>query len=122
MSDRPTSQSLDADDSWLESALRADGREHRAEYLADDGFTTQLMTALPAPSAPPAWRKPAVAGLWAVAGVGLALALPGTVVDFAHEVLRVMIGQRVSVTGIAAGVVALGIATWAATAVALKDE
>ena len=80
------------------------------------------MAALPAPATLPAWRKPALTGLWAAAGIGIALALPGTVVDVAREVLRVVIGQPVSLTGIAAGVVALGAATWAAAAVALRDD
>ena len=54
--------------------------------------------------------------LWAAAGLGIALALPGAVVDVAHDVLRLIVGQRVSLAGIAAGVVALGVATWAAAA------
>ena len=61
------------------------------------------MAALPAPAALPAWRKPALAALWAAAGLGIALALPGAVVDVAHEVMRVIVGQRVSLAGIAAG-------------------
>ena len=122
MSDRTYSRTSDQDDDWLEAALRADGSEHRATYLEDDGFTARLMSALPPPSAFPAWRKPALTALWAVAGVGLALALPGTVVDFGYEVLRVILGQPVSLTGIAAGLAALGVATWAATAVVLRGD
>ena len=111
-----------ADDDWLDAVLRADGREHRAAYLDDAGFTARVMAALPAPAALPAWRKPALTALWAAAGIGIALALPGTVVDFAHDVVRVILGQRVSLAGIAAGVVALGAATWGAAAIALRDD
>jgi hypothetical protein len=121
MNGRPLAPA-NADDDWLDGLLREDGREHRATYIDEGGFTARLMAALPAPATLPAWRKPALTGLWAAAGIGIALALPGTVVDVAHEVLRVVIGQPVSFTGIAAGVVALGAATWAAAAVALRDD
>ena len=109
-------------DDWLDGLLRADGREHRAEYLDDDGFTARVMSALPAPAGLPAWRKPALTALWAGAGIGIALALPATVVDVAHEVLRVILAQRVSLAGIGAGVLVLGASVWAAAALALRDE
>jgi hypothetical protein len=112
----------DVDDDWLESALRADGREHRAAYLDDDGFTARVMDRLPAPVALPAWRKPALTALWAAAGIGIALALPAAAVDVAHEVLRVILGQSVSLTGIAGGVALLGASTWAAAAFALHND
>jgi len=109
-------------DDWLDAVLHADGREHRAAYLDDAGFTARVMAALPAPAALPAWRKPALALLWAVAGIGIALALPAALVDVAHDVVRLFVGHRVSLAGIAAGVAALGAATWAAAALALREE
>ncbi len=112
----------DARDDWLDGLLRADGREHRAGYLDDEGFTARVMSALPAPAALPAWRKPALTALWAGAGIGIALALPATVVDVAHEILRVILGQRVSLAGIGAGVIVLGASAWAAAAYALRDD
>jgi hypothetical protein len=121
MNDRPL-VSTGAEGDWLDDLLREDGREHRAFYVDDGGFTARLMAALPAPATLPAWRKPALTGLWAAAGIGIALALPGTAVDVAREVLRVVIGQPVSLAGITAGVVALGAATWVAAAVALRDD
>ena len=120
MNDRPLSHP--AEDDWLDAALLADGREHRAAYLDDNGFTARLMSALPAPITLPVWRKPALTALWAAAGIGIAAALPSAVVNFAHEVLRMIVGQPVSMTGIAASVVALGTATWGATAIALRDD
>ena len=111
-----------AADDWLDAVLNADAREHRAAYLDDDGFTARLMSALPAPLALPAWRKPALAALWAAAGIGIAVALPNAGVNFAHEILRVIVGQQVSIAGIAAGVGALGAATWGATALALRED
>ena len=118
MSDRLTSRP-DGDD-WLDGLLRTDAREHRDDYLNDDGFTARVMAALPAPAALPAWRKPALAALWAGAGIGIALALPATVVDVAHDILRVILGQRVSLAGIGTGVVVLGASAWTAAALILR--
>ena len=64
----PLTPRHDASDDWLDDVLRADGREHRADYLDDEGFTARVMSALPAVAALPAWRKPALAALWAGAG------------------------------------------------------
>ena len=121
MNNQPHSPAAAADD-WLDAALHADGREHRAAYLDDAGFTTRVMAALPAPAALPAWRRPALAALWAAAGIGIALALPATLVDVAHDVIRLFVGHRVSLAGIAAGVAVLGAATWAAAALALRED
>jgi hypothetical protein len=121
MNDRPLTIA-DTHDDWLDSALRAEGRDHRAAYLDDAGFTSRVMAALPAPAALPAWRRQALTALWAAAGLGIALALPGTVFDVAHDIMRVIVGQRVSLVGIAAGLATLGVATWAATAVALRND
>jgi hypothetical protein len=112
----------DADDDWLDAVLRAEGREHRAAYLDDDGFTARVMTRLPAPATLPAWRRPALTALWAVAGVGFALALPAAAVDVAHEVLRAILGQQVSLAGIAGGVAVLAAMTWAGAALALRYD
>jgi hypothetical protein len=124
MNDQPRAPK-GADDDWLDALLRADGREHRSAYLDDDGFTSRTMAALPplaVPVALPAWRKPALAVLWAAAGIGIAVALPGAVTDVSREILRVILGQPVSFTGIGTGVIALGAATWAAVALALRDD
>jgi hypothetical protein len=121
MNDRPLNIA-DDDDDWLDAALRTEGREHRAGYLDDAGFTARVMARLPAPLALPAWRRPALTALWATAGLGIALALPGTAFDVAHDILRLVVGQRVSLTGIAAGLAGLGVATWAAAAFALRDD
>ena len=122
MNDSPRSRS-DVGDDWLDSLLRADGRERRTDYLDDDGFTARVMAALPAsPAAMPAWRKPALAGLWAVAGIGIAFALPGTVTDVAHEVVRAIFAQRLSVGGLGAAFVALVATAWTAALVALRSD
>ena len=122
MTEHPTTQADTAADDWLEALLREDGREHRAEYVEDDGFTARVMAALPAPATLPAWRKPVIAGLWAIAGLGIALSLPSAVYEATHEVLRIVLAQRVSLTGIVAGVAALGVATWVSAALALREK
>lgn len=112
-----------AEDDWLDAALRADGQTHRAEYLDDMGFTARVMSALPAPAmALPAWRRPALTLLWALLGLGIALALPKVVVDVAYDITRIVVGQSVSLAGIGGAVVALGAAAWAAAAVVLRDD
>lgn len=109
-------------DDWLDRALAESGRAHRALYIADDGFAARVAAALPPRVTIPAWRKPAVTMLWAVAAGGVAFALPGAVVDVAREVLRVLGGIPVSLTGIATGVAVLGAATWTAAAVVLRQD
>jgi hypothetical protein len=105
---------------WLDAALREDGREHRAGYVSDDGFTARVMAMLPAPVALPAWRKPALAVLWAGAGIGIALALPGTVTDITREWFRVVGGHPVSLAQIAGALVVLGVGSWSAMLLALR--
>jgi hypothetical protein len=122
MNDSPRSRP-DAGDDWLDALLRADGREHRADYVDDDGFTARVLATLPAsPVALPAWRKPALAALWAVAGVGIAFALPATATDVAHEVMRAILAQPVSVAGLGAVFVALLASAWTAAALVLRTD
>lgn len=111
----------DADDDWIDAALRSDGVRHRADYLDDDGFTARVMARLPPPAMLPAWRKPVLTLIWAAAGIGVALALPGTATDMVHEIVRVFV-HPVSTAQIVAGVAMLGVATWAAAAFALKHD
>ncbi len=110
----------EAADAWLEAALREDGREHRALYLADDGFTARVAAALPAQAALPAWRKPALALLWTVAGACLALALPDTLATAAQELLGLLGRHPVTLFDVVAGVLGLSVAGWIAAAVTLQ--
>jgi hypothetical protein len=102
---------------WLDDVLRADG-----EYLADDGFTARVMSALPMPAALPRWRKPAVAALWGVAAVGLAIAAPGAMLDVGREAYRLLATVPVSFTGIATAMAAIVAATGAAAAYTLRGN
>ncbi len=109
---------------WLDDVLHDDAREHREHYLADDGFTARVMGALPSPAvasaALPAWRKPAIAGMWALAALGVAVALPDAAADAALQILRAVNLQRVSLVEIGGVVLALGAATWAGMGYALR--
>ena len=106
----------------MERALADDAREHRDHYLDDAGFTASVMAALPPPaaSAVPRWRRPALTTLWASAGLGLAFALPGTVLDVTRGTFGLLAGRSFSLYEVASIVVVLGLATWTGTAVALK--
>jgi len=96
---------------WLDDVLRADDG-----YIADEGFTARVMSALPPPAALPKWRKPAVAVLWGVAATGVAIAAPGAAVDVAREAYRLLATVPVSIAGIAGAMAAILAATGAAAA------
>ena len=110
------------DDDWLDAALAADGREHRDDYVPDDGFTARVAAALPPPDAAPAWRRPALVALWAVAGIGAAMALPGTLTDVAREVYRIVGAHPVAISELVAGIALLGSLALGGAAWALREE
>ena len=112
----------DAPDDFIEQLLVDDARDHRDDYLHDTGFTARVMSALPAPApaALPRWRKPVLTSLWASAGLGLAFALPGTVLDVARGTFGLLAGRSFSLYEVASIIVVLGLATWTGTAVARK--
>jgi len=109
-------------DDWLDAALAAEGREHRDAYVPDDGFTARVAAALPPPDAAPAWRRPALVALWAVAGVGAAMALPGMLTDIAREVYRIVGAHPVAVSELVAGIALLGSLALGGAAWALREE
>jgi len=109
-----------ANDDWLDKALADVGREHRADYVDDDGFTARVAAALPAPATLPAWRKPAITLLWTAAAAGVALALPSALLDLGYDAVRLLANRPVSLGNILTGMVGLGLTTWAAAVVALR--
>ncbi|HEX6945670.1 MAG TPA: hypothetical protein VF196_05710 [Casimicrobiaceae bacterium] len=110
-------------DDWLEQALHAGAREHRDAYLDDDGFTAQVMAALPPPvEAVPRWRRPVVTSIWVAAAAAAATALPGVAVDVGREAFRLLAAQPVSLPQMGVWLAALGAATWAAAAWALRSD
>jgi hypothetical protein len=116
-----TTERDDVRDDWLDAMLDADARERSGEYIQDDGFTARVMSTLPAPAIP-AWRKPAVLGMWGAAAAGAALAMPQVAIDVGREAFRLFATQPISLPQIAAGLVAVGFATWAAAAYALRSD
>jgi hypothetical protein len=107
---------------WLDALLADDGAEHRADYIGDDGFTARVMQKLPAPVTVPAWRKPVVVALWLVAASFLATMLPGTAYEVAREAFTLFAARPFSLSTLALALVAVGVATWTATAVALRRD
>ena len=95
---------------WVDALLR----DHRGGYLDDGGFTTRVMDALPALA--PAWRRPAVAGLWALAVVGAGLALPNTAHDVARGFYTLYAAQPLTLPMLATMVAGVGAALWTAAA------
>jgi hypothetical protein len=80
------------------------------------------MQMLPLAGALPAWRRPALTALWVIAAIGLALALPGTAVDVAREAFRLFAARPFSLSTVALVIAAMGCATWAGAAVALRRD
>ena len=109
-----------ADDAWLDALLAQDAARHRDDYLDDAGFTARVMADLPAQPALPRWRRFALTGLWATAGVGIAAALPGTVLDVSREAFRLLAARPFSLSEVAVVIALLGVATWTGAAVALR--
>ena len=112
----------DEADTWLEQALAVDGAAHRDAYIDDDGFSARVMSALPAAAALPRWRRPALAGLWTIAGVGIASAVPGTMFDVAREAFRLLSARPFALSEIVAALLVVGLATGMGTAMALRKD
>jgi hypothetical protein len=107
---------------WVDRILVRDAAEHAGDYIGDNGFTARVMQKLPLAGALPAWRRPAVAALWAIAGILLAVALPGVAVDVARAAYKLFSARPFSLSTVAVMVVAVGVATWTAAAVALRRD
>lgn len=122
-----------ADDDWVEALLRQDAGEHGADYIDDAGFTARVMEAIPAPATLPAWRKPLLAVLWGIAGVGIAIGGAGAVSDSfgtvtnavastAYDTWHTVAAHRFSLREIGTALLALGAASWAGTFYALRSD
>jgi hypothetical protein len=107
---------------WLDALLVGEAADHRADYVTDDGFTARVMQRLPAPDALPAWRRPIVAGLWLVAAVLVATMLPGTAHEIARDVFTLFAARPFSLSTLGFAILAVGIATWTAAALALRRD
>ena len=117
-----TSTAHDPPPDWMDRVLLRDADEHAGDYIADDGFTARVMQVLPLPGALPAWRRPAIAAMWLIAGVLLAIALPGIAVDVARGAYKLFAARPFSLSTLAFTIVAIGVATWTAAGVALRRD
>ena len=123
MSARP----VDANDSrdppadWMDRLLLADA-DRSGDYIVDQGFTARVMEKLPLAGALPSWRRPAVVALWAIAGVLLAVALPGVAFDVARAAYKLFAARPFALSTVAVMLVAIGAASWTAAALALRRD
>ena len=109
-------------DLWIERALKADASEHAAAYIADDGFTSGVLARLPAPAVLPAWRRPALAMLWLIAVAAVVVALPDLFYDVFRSLAAIVVGQPLTWSRIAAGLLLLGATTWGTIVYAMRAE
>jgi hypothetical protein len=112
----------DADDGWVEQALRADACEDASAYVADDGFTAAVMARLPAPVALPAWRRPVVLLLGVIAGCALAALLPDMFYAVFRDLAALVVGQSLSWSNVALALLLLGATTWSTLVYAMRAE
>ena len=97
---------------WLDAALAAAGQEHRAAYVADDGFTARVIGRLPAAPTLPAWRRPVIVLLWLLAGAGAAVSMPGAFDDAFRSGVALLVGRPLGLTDLALLLVLCGAAAW----------
>ncbi len=109
-------------DLWIERALKADANEYATAYIADDGFTSGVMARLPAPAVLPAWRRPALAMLWLIAIAAVVVALPDLFYDVFRGLAAIVVGQPLTWSRIAAGLLLLSATTWGTIVYAMRAE
>lgn len=107
---------------WLDDMLRDAGLEHRAEYIADDGFTQRLMAKLPEPATLPAWRRPVLALLWVLGAGAVMTAVPAVFEELFRGAMAMLSGHRLGVLDIAAALVLFAGATWSTLVYAMRSD
>lgn len=110
------------DDDWLDRVLDDAGREHRASYVADDGFTARVVSRLPLSATLPAWRRPAIILLWVLAAAVPVLALPDVFDAAFRRTVALLLGQRLGLAQAAVLLAVFGAATWSSIVYALRVE
>jgi hypothetical protein len=113
---------IDAGDDWLDDMLRGAGPEHRADYIADDGFTHRVMAQLPEPATLPAWRRPTVALLWVLAVGAAMVALPGLFEELFRGVVGIFTGHRLGLPDVAVALVLFGGVAWSTLVYAIRSD
>ncbi|HEV7413886.1 MAG TPA: hypothetical protein VGP14_09525 [Casimicrobiaceae bacterium] len=102
----------DIDGDWLDAALEEAGHEHRAAYVADDGFTARVIGRLPAVPTLPAWRRPVIVLLWLLAGAAAMVSLPGAFDDAFRGSVALLLGHRMGLADFALLLLLCGAAAW----------
>jgi hypothetical protein len=97
---------------WLDAALESAGREHRAAYVADDGFTAQVIGRLPVVPTLPAWRRPVIVVLWLLAGAGAMVSLPGVFDDAFRGAVALLVGRPFGLADVVVLLVLFGAGAW----------
>lgn len=104
-------QDVDTAD-WLDAALEEAGREHRAAYVADDGFTARVIGCLPVAPTLPAWRRPVIVLLWLLAGASTVVALPGAFDDAFRSGVALLVGRPLGLADLALLLLLCGAGAW----------
>ena len=113
---------IEASDDWIERALGDAGREHRAEYISDGGFTARVIARLPEPLTLPAWRRPIIAALWLFAGLALVVALPGLFDQVFRGAVAMLLGHQMRLADVGIAVIMLAAMTWSALLYAMRTD
>ena len=113
---------FDTTDDWLEHALRVAGSEHRSAYVADDGFTSRVMSLMPQPATLPVWRRPVIVFLWLCVAAAALAGVPGLFEDAFRGTVAMLVGHRIGVADIVALLVVLSAGTWAMLIYAARAE
>lgn len=116
-----TTQDIDTAD-WLDAALEEAGREHRAAYVADDGFAARVVGRLPAAPTLPAWRRPVIVLLWVLAGAAALFSLPGAFDDAFRGSVALLLGRSLGLKDVALLLVLCGAAAWTSLVYAARAK
>jgi hypothetical protein len=107
---------------WLDAALEEAGHEHRAAYVADDGFTARVIGRLPAAPTLPAWRRPVIVLLWLLAGTGAFVSLPGAFDDAFRGSVALLVGRPLGLADLALLLLLCGAAAWTSLLYAARAD
>ena len=113
---------IPADDDWLDAVLRESGRDHRADYVADDGFSASVMAQLPHRAELPAWRRPIVFAMWLLVGIAALMSFPPLFDQVFRDGVALVMGHRVGLIDVAVILAILSTATWAGLVYAARID